>query len=265
MSSSTMNIRRQKILNELNIHDKIYVNTLARELHVTTETIRRDLDYLDANHQLKKIFGGAVKVKNNRIELIYQQRLNYHLEVKQKIACIAAGLIEDDDTIAIQGGSTTQQLIPYLIKKNNLTLITNSLPISTSLLQYQEAGKFNGRLIFLGGEIHTATMASSGYFAENMLSNLSFNKAIFSCGGFTPSNISTYLAEHIRLSQILIEKSDINILLADSSKMNVNYLYKFADFQNINTIVTDCPMPKQWADSIDTSHLDWIDTENVSI
>jgi DeoR family fructose operon transcriptional repressor len=139
-----------------------------------------------------------------------------------------------------------------------LTIVTNSLPIAFGLLHYKEEGHFDGRVVLLGGETRSASMSVSGFFAEDMLSKISFNKAFFSCGGFAPNSISTYLCEHIRLSQIFIEKSNVSILLADASKMNVNHLYSFASLKDINVVVCDCPIPEQWVNEIDSYQLQWL-------
>jgi DeoR/GlpR family transcriptional regulator of sugar metabolism len=258
MSNESVEIRRKKIIERLNSEDKVYVKALAEEFSVAMETIRRDLDYLDGERQLKKIFGGAVKLKNNRLELLHKERGLYNLEIKQKIALTASELIEDDDTIAILGGSTTEQMTPYLTDKRNLTIVTNSLPIAFGLLHYEEEGRFDGRVVLLGGETSSASMSASGYFTEEMLSKLSFNRAFFSCGGFAPDSISTYLYEHIKLSKILIEKSDLNVLLADTSKMNVNHLYSFASLRDINVVVCDSAIPEQWVNEIDLYQLQWL-------
>jgi DeoR/GlpR family transcriptional regulator of sugar metabolism len=60
-----------------------------------------------------------------------------------------------------------------------LTIVTNSLPIAFGLLHYKEEGHFDGRVVLLGGETRSASMSVSGFFAEDMLSKISFNKAFF--------------------------------------------------------------------------------------
>lgn len=250
--------RRQKILDELNVKDKVYVKILAQKFGVSMETIRRDLDYLATNNQLNKIFGGAIKVKNTRLELLYNERATYNLQAKQKIAATAAKLIEDNDTIALLGGSTTEQMTQHLLTKKNLFVITNSLPISFGLLNCKKEGNFDGKVIVVGGETSVASMSTSGFFAEDMLEKLSVNKAFLSCAGFSPANISTFMEEHIRLSKLLVEKSDLSILVADSSKMNVHHLYNFATLQDFDMVVCDYTMPDEWIPDIDSDQLRWL-------
>jgi len=250
--------RRQKILDELNAKNKVYVKKLAQQFGVSMETIRRDLDYLATNNQLSKIFGGAIKIKNTRLELLYNERAVYNNKVKQLIAATAANLIQDNDTIALLGGSTTEQMTQHLLMKKNLFVITNSLPISFGLLNCKKDGTFDGRVILVGGETNTASMATSGFFAEDMLERLSVNKAFLSCAGFSPTNINTFMEEHIMLSKLLIEKSDLSILVADSTKMNVHHLYNFATLQDFDMVVCDHEMPDEWINDIDSERLQWL-------
>jgi Transcriptional regulators of sugar metabolism len=250
--------RRQKILDELNVKNKVYVKTLAQKFGVSMETIRRDLDYLATNNHLTKIFGGAIKVKNTHLELLYNERAVYNLDIKKQIAATAANLIENNDTIALLGGSTTEQITQHLLMKKNLFVITNSLPISFGLLNCKKEGTFDGRVVLVGGETNAVSMATSGFFAENMLAKLSVNKAFLSCAGFSPANISTFMEEHIQLSKLLIEKSDLSILVADSSKMNVNHLYNFATLKDFDMVVCDREMPDEWINEIDLDQLQWV-------
>lgn len=258
MPSQSVEARRAKILQKLNDQEKVYVHELAIEFRVTTETIRRDLDILDQEGSLKKIFGGAIKRKDNRLELYHEDRSSHHKKEKAAIAKAASSFIEDGDILAIQGGSTTEELIPYLLPHHHLTVITNSLPIAYTLLAHQKSGDFDGQLLLLGGEVRTASMASSGYFAEDMLSKLSFNKVFLSCAGLTRDGVSTYLSEHIRLSQMLIRKSALAILMADSSKINTQSLYTFAPLSSISTVISNAEMPSHWKDTDPLSTLEWI-------
>lgn len=113
-------------------------------------------------------------------------------------------------------------------------------------------------MVLVGGETNAASMSTSGFFAEDMLTKLSVNKAFLSCAGFSPANISTFMEEHIQLSRLLIEKSDLRILVADSSKMNVNHLYKFATLKDFDMVVCDHEMPDEWIKDIDLDQLQWM-------
>lgn len=257
----TVEERRNKILEELKFKDKLYVKVLAEQFGVAMETIRRDLDALAAEKKIKKIFGGAIKVKSTPFELLYNERALYNLEAKQAIAAEAAKLIEDSDALALLGGSTVEQMLQPLLAKRGLFVVTNSLPLAFALLQCRKEGTFDGRVVMIGGEATSASMATSGFFAEEMLTKIAVNKAFISCAGFAPQNVSTLIEENIRLSKILIEKSAMRILMADSTKMNVDYLYHFATLRDFDIVVCDQPMPAEWVSEVDSDCLQWLTAE----
>ncbi len=254
----TVEERRNKILEDLKFKDKVYVKVLAEQFGVTMETIRRDLDGLVAEKKVKKIFGGATKVKSTSFELLYNERALYNIDAKRMIAVAAASIIEDNDTIALLGGSTVEQMLQPLLGKRGLFVVTNSLPLSFGLLRCRQEGAFDGRVVMIGGEATSASMATSGFFAEDMLAKIAVNKAFISCAGFAPHNVSTLIEENIRLSQILIEKSTVRILMADSTKMNGNYLYHFAMLQDFDIVVCDQAIPNEWVSEVDLDCLQWL-------
>ena len=100
----TVEERRNKILEELKIKDKVYVKVLTEQFGVAIETIRRDMDVLAAESKIKKIFGGAIKVKSPPFELLYNERAVYNLKTKRIIAAEAAILIEGSDTVSLLEG-----------------------------------------------------------------------------------------------------------------------------------------------------------------
>ncbi|HWR39788.1 MAG TPA: DeoR/GlpR family DNA-binding transcription regulator, partial [Patescibacteria group bacterium] len=250
--------RRSRILEELQVKDKVYVKVLAEQFGVTMETIRRDLDALAAEKKIKKTFGGAIKVKSTSFELLYNERALYNVAAKQKIAATAVSLIEDNDTIALLGGSTTEQLLQPLLTKRGLFVVTNSLPMALGLLHCRKEGSFDGRVVVIGGEATSASLAMSGFFAEDMLTKVAVNKAFLSCAGFAPQSVSTLIEENIRLSQILLEKSATKILLADSAKMNASYLYHFATLRDFDIVVCDQKMPNEWESEVEVDRLQWL-------
>ncbi|MBP2638779.1 MAG: srlR [Firmicutes bacterium] len=258
MLYNSMEERRNKIMEEFNVKDKVYVNALSEKFGVTMETIRRDLDALSTENKIKKIFGGAIKVKSMRFEFAYNERAKYNLEEKQRIAATAIALIEDNDTVALLGGSTTELFLQHLLTKKGLFVVTNSLPLSFDLLKCKKEGTFDGRLVVIGGEAGSASMSTSGFFAENMLMKISVNKAFISCAGFSPLSVSTLMEEHIQLSRILIEQSELRILVADSAKMNVSHLYHFANLSDFDIVVCDQNMPTDWISETNAERLQWI-------
>ncbi|ASR47465.1 DeoR family transcriptional regulator [Paenibacillus kribbensis] len=257
-SYSEVEKRRKEILQELDERDKVYVKELAEKFGVTTETIRRDLDKLESLNKLKKIFGGAIKTSHQKLEWIYSDRESINLEVKRKLAAEAAKWVEDNDIIFLQAGSTVAQMPPFLRDKKELTVVSNSVPIIFEFAQYKRNGEFNGRVIQIGGELQVSSMGMSGVLAQDMLRDITINKAFFSCGGFTPENISTFQSESALMTKSLLAQSQKKVLVADASKMGVKHLYKVTSLLEVDMIITNTDLPEEWKPHTELSSLQWV-------
>ncbi|UPK41345.1 DeoR/GlpR family DNA-binding transcription regulator [Paenibacillus pabuli] len=257
-SYSEVEKRRNDILQELEQRDKVYVKDLAEKFGVTTETIRRDLDKLESLNKLKKIFGGAIKTSHQKLEWIYNDRESINLEVKRKLAAEAASWVEDNDIVFLLAGSTVAQMPPFLREKKELTVVSNSVPIIFEFAQYKRNGEFDGRLIQIGGEFQASSMGMSGVLAQDMLKDITVNKAFFSCGGFTPDNISTFQSETALMMKRLLAQSRKKMLVADASKLGVKHLYKVTTLLEMDMIITDTDLPEDWKPHTELSSLQWV-------
>ena len=120
--------RHEIILNLLSEKRSITVTELKELLNTSESTIRRDLNTLDEQGKLTKVFGGAVE-KNNGVsttELSVSQKATVNTEEKKKIAMYAAKLVSPNDFIYIDAGTTTEYLIDYLEEKT-ATYVTNAV------------------------------------------------------------------------------------------------------------------------------------------
>lgn len=124
-SEARRNALYQRVLGE----GRVRVGELARQLDVTTETIREDLKVLEERGVLTKKHGSAV-VRNAYYQLPFDVKLQEHTLEKQLIARKALEFIEDDAIVYMDPGSTCLQLAKLLRLKKNITVLTNSLPIA---------------------------------------------------------------------------------------------------------------------------------------
>ena len=125
--------RKQQILNLLTARGYTNVTELASRFNVTTETIRRDLNELEQENLVKRIHGGAIAAAKRSSELEYQNRGQYLMQEKKDIARKAAELINDGETVVITSGTTTQAMAEFLLRKKNLTVVTNSVLLCADL------------------------------------------------------------------------------------------------------------------------------------
>ena len=129
-------IRHKYILDSLNENGKVLVSELAEKLNVTEVTIRRDLTFLNKNGLLKKTYGGAVKITPD-LAFSVHFRQKKKASAKKIIGKLAATLINNDDIIYLEAGSTCYEIIPFLADKKNLTVIVNPKKVTVLLIQHQ--------------------------------------------------------------------------------------------------------------------------------
>jgi DeoR family transcriptional regulator of aga operon len=155
---------------------------------------------------------------------------------KAKIGKAAAKLISDSDTIIIDSGTTTIEIIknlePSLI---NVTIITNALNIAHQLVSNQ-----NINLIMPGGVLRKNSLSLIGPLAEKNLVNFYVDKVFIAVDGFdTTKGISTPNLEEACLNQIMIEVAREVIVVTDSSKFLRKSLAFICKIDRINTVITD--------------------------
>lgn len=250
--------RKQAILTILNAKGKVKVNELSQQLDVSTETIRRYLDELAQENKLRKVYGGAIQEKNQSVELPHYQREILHAEEKRRIGRKAAEIVEDNDILFIDEGSTTVQMIPFLTSKSNLTVMTNSFPAVSVLIELGRTGQFHGKVIFIGGEVNMTHMRVSGRISEKLMDEFYVDKAFISTEGVTKEMVTSYDTDKGYLSRKLIASARQSIVMADSSKMDHRSYCKICDLQDIDIVISDQPSPPGWQTTLDAVNIAWL-------
>ena len=226
--------RHNIILRELKIKGMISVNDLVKLLNTSESTIRRDLNTLDSEGLLKKIHGGATLVgeKASRHDYKVNVRKSLNLDEKRKIAIHAASLIQDEDVIYIDAGTTTELIIEF-ISNTNITAVTNGIVHAKKLLEK------NIKTFILGGEIKDVTEAIIGSNAVLDLKKYNFSKGFFGANGI--SNENGYTTPDVTEGMVKAEalrRCKKAYVLADESKLDQ---VSFVTFGNIEdaTLITN--------------------------
>ncbi|MCE5173234.1 DeoR/GlpR family DNA-binding transcription regulator [Paenibacillus profundus] len=248
--------RRQHILEQLQRYGKIQVASLATALTVTQETIRRDLDELEAKQMLKRVYGGAVAYSHVKMEPRFEKKSTIEHTAKTAIGEAAATLIKDGDTIVIDVGTTTVELARAIRGVVRVTIVTNSIPAAELLNERLEAKWFDGKVIMLGGVTHPEQKSIAGALTCELLTRFHFDKAFISCGGMTSSGISDYDMEESICSNLMIQQSDQAYVLGDRSKLGETQFFRICELDKVSAVICNAPMPEDWARS--GVNVEWI-------
>ncbi|SHG26420.1 DeoR/GlpR family DNA-binding transcription regulator [Ornithinibacillus halophilus] len=228
------NKRREWILQLLKDNGKVEIDELARELDVSTMTIRRDLDQLEEDGQVIRIHGGAVLPKPLITETPFITKESKRMDQKRAIANKAISYIKDGQTILLDSGTTTLELARLLKQRENLTIITNDIKIAAELLDSQL------RVIVTGGELQNDVGALFGPQTHQLLKDIHVD--LFFLGAHAidlKAGVTSPTFEKSLVKQLMIQSAENTWLLADSSKIQQKAFSKVCDLKEINGFITD--------------------------
>ena len=232
--------RRKKILEDIYEAGEVLISNLSKEFKVTEVTIRNDLEYLERKHQLIRIRGGAVHSDSFvGIDQRLAEKNRLHKDEKAAIGRKAASLIREGETIIVDSGSTTVEIVKHLGGLRQLNVITNALNIANMLTGYA-----NINVIIPGGYLRQNSISLVGPLAEKNLRALYVDKLFLSTDGFdTMQGIFTPNIDEAHLNAIMIDISKEVILVTDSSKFKRRSLAFICTTDKIKTVVTDKNIP----------------------
>jgi DeoR/GlpR family transcriptional regulator of sugar metabolism len=213
---------------------------LVGELDVSESTIRRDLSQLEEEGIVRRTHGGAVFVSDRFAVLNYADRETTAAAEKQAIGQMAAELIHDEETILLDGGTTTFQVAKKLLTRT-LQVVTNSLPIANLL-----SSAANVELIFIGGYIYPRTGVALGPLAQQALSMVHVNKAFMGAAGIVEDCLYNANALMVEAEQKMMACADEVIILADQSKFGKRALARLSGWENIDCVISDDRLEAGW-------------------
>lgn len=251
--------RKNEILKELNKTGKVKVIELVNQFKVSEETIRRDLMLLEEKGLLKRVYGGAIKTVFEFEEPPFTQRTTVNHEAKVQIGKKAIQLISNGDVIAIDVGTTMLEFSKCIENKKDITILTNSLPVSAVLTESLNQNKFTGQILLLGGLIDPKHQSISGNLTEQMLNQFNINKAFISAGGVSiQGGVTNYHLHETFVSRKMVEVSKQVIMLTDYSKIGVDTFCKVCPLEKVDAIVCEQAFPAEWKNVPSLREIHWI-------
>lgn len=237
--------RYSKILELLEKNGVVNTAELVNLMNVSSETIRKDLEYMDQLGQLARIHGGAMPASQAVPDaspngyITFQKRNSQHLEQKAAITKKATELITEGQVVALDFGSTSQIMALALKERfHRLTIITHS--IQNALLLAENPGF---TVIMTGGVMNRDEYTLINDFSS-ILDNLHIDTMFLTVTGIEPSVGCTDQSIGEARSQNHLRKSSTKtIVLADSSKFGKSSLVKICALDEVDTIITDSGIP----------------------
>lgn len=225
--------RQHIILNKLKIQRNILSVDLSKELSVSEDTIRRDLNELANKRLLQKVHGGALSLENRLVT--YNERSHINLDKKVIIANKAVNLIKSGQVIIMSGSTTNLELAKIIPPEINATIFTYSLPIASQLSQHPFL-----EVIFMGGKINKSAQITCGINVVDCIATIRADVCFMGIGGISIKEGMTEPDWEVsQVKKAMITASNNVVAMCISSKINLIESYLVTRVDKINTIVSD--------------------------
>lgn len=252
--------RHQEILRLLSQDYFISAKTLARVLHSSMTTIRRDLGVLSAQGLITRVRGGARQnhvplpedMRKSRIpfnaplinEIPFLYRKEAMAEKKRIIARKAVSLCNIDDVILMDGSTSVYHMV-YFLKSQTIKVCTHSFAVAEYLMK-----NTNNLVILSGGIIYRDSQLLYDPFETNVFENYSISKVFMSAKGIDERGVTNSDILLIKMDQIMINCGKELILLLDSSKFGKSGELLLCNYSRINTIITDSGVSEEYKEMV---------------
>ncbi|MFJ5717822.1 DeoR/GlpR family DNA-binding transcription regulator [Neobacillus sp. NPDC093127] len=234
--------RHENIMECLRKNKLVKVSSITKMLGVSTETVRRDFEYLEKEGYLRRIRGGAVLDNVNSTEMNFSLRETKNIEEKKEIAKIAAQYVTEGQSIALDVSTTNTEFAKELKSRfQRLTILTNSLIIANELSEMPHY-----TILLPGGVLRNEELCLVGSMAEEFFEGFHIDTFFMSISGISlTEGLTDYGLGEYQVKKKMLENSQSCIVLADSSKFDVASLLKVCHFEKIERIISDSKLSEK--------------------
>lgn len=225
----------------------IKIKDIVSRFNVSNETARRDLEALQDQNLVTRVYGGAILVdRREPVNLSVPQVANSPGQNKRaSIGRTAAQLVHEGESIMLASGSTILEIARNLKHLHNLTVLTNSLAVINELIDT------NFDVYVLGGKLDSNELNMSGSMALRAIQGVFVDKAFIGAGGVTfQYGISDYASSDAAIRSEMLSRANQTILAAQSDKFGRNAFSLDTPLSKINVIVSDTDLSPEYAAGI---------------
>jgi DeoR family transcriptional regulator, aga operon transcriptional repressor len=227
--------RHKFILDKLHKEGFVSVADLSKEMEVTMVTVRKDLKLLEDKGLLYRSHGSATPLSPYVGDKTLNEKKLVQIDQKNKIASLAAKLIQEDEAIIIGSGTSVLAFAKAIPKNTKLTVLTGAMNVTQTLIDYP-----NLEIVQLGGVVRKNSSSVVGHYAEEMLANFSCTKLFMGVDGISPEfGLTTTNMMEAHLNARMIRSVQKTVVLADSSKFGRKGFGKICEIEEVDIIVTD--------------------------
>lgn len=237
--------RKQRILTALHQRPAVRVSELSRSLRVSTASIRRDLADLERAGLLRRTHGGAVTPSFAGLEPSLPEKEDRYFREKAAIGALAAGFIDEGDTILLDAGSTTRQIARELRHRKRIIVVTNALTIAWEL------ASSDLEIVLTGGQLRRGNLSQVGPLAEQAIAALHVDKLFLAANGIDiEKGVTTPSLIEAQTKRSMLPRATRVILVADHTKFGRVTFSRICGLDQVHEVVTDDGLPESVANAV---------------
>jgi DeoR family transcriptional regulator, fructose operon transcriptional repressor len=258
-------LRKDELAAYVTKRGEVRVAEIAAHFGVSVDTVRRDLDELAAVGRLKRTHGGALRNDPlSTMEISLAERMSVEDEAKAQIGELAASLVEDGQTILLNGGTTTLAVLHHLAPRRDLTLITNNLWAPGRVPRDCVRDMY-----LIGGTVRLTAQVTLGPVEFGGVSGSHSHRihadiALIGVGGIAAGlGYSTSNLHEARMLCEMMDSSRQVVVLADRSKFGRRTFAQIAAFEAADIVVTDPPVDAEIAEALAAAEVTVMTTDKA--
>ncbi len=233
--------RRDTIFSIIQEKKIVSIGELSKQFNVTEMTIRRDLEVMEKDGLLERTHGGALISDHISLEPLYAQKSQKNKIKKEAIGRLVATLIDEDDTVFVNSGSTTLQFLRF-VSKERVKIITNNAKAPSETLSEKV------KVIMIGGELRRESFSLVGETAFRTVREVYGSKAVIGVDGFSLTHgLTTPVYAEAMLNNLMIKQTTgLVIVVADSSKIGKVSNFLTSEIDKVTDLVTDSDLDEMY-------------------
>jgi len=233
--------RHRAIIDYVNEHKSASIHEICEKFFISEATARRDIALLCKTNTLERAYGGVVAGSVSADKQIPFFAREQTKEAEKKVmGKKAAALVKDGDVIIMDGSTSAHYIIPHLLMKKDLTIVTSSAKTAIA------AGDQNIKTFATGGQMIPGSFSFYGQDAENMAGRINGDIMFFSCTGISADGmLSDRSIEENNVRKVMMARAKKIVFLCDSSKFDTIYLHNLCHISEIDDMISDVEIPKK--------------------
>lgn len=232
-----MEERLNEILKIIKRDKKVLVKDLSERFNVSESMIRKDLQRLEKEGNIKRTYGGAILERESSYDEKTNSRIFLDLESKCCLGELVLDIIEDNDVIFLDISTTNHTIATMLSNtKKNITVVTNMNRIA---MEFDRTPNID--VILIGGHYNKKLGGTVGSSAVEEIKKFKFTKAFIGAGGINVEDnfISNFNYDEAVVKKEILKCSNRRYIVANYEKLYKDGAYKFATLDDIDYIVTE--------------------------